>query len=445
MTELDIRRAQAALAASDVAALSSELATLFPHDPDVARVEDLVRLALGEPMPEVTLSGTAPLFFESIAKTRRLIGSGQLDQGPQGRTLIGPDMDFIADLKGIEEWTIPQCLNFLILGQIRPTRRAAVVGTMRDDGIYALEWIAYYLALGFEHVFIYTNDNADGSEALLRILSDQKIITLIESETFGKVGPEAKAYGHSVQLLHDLRAFEWVLYVDSDEYFVPAPRFRNSVTNVLAAVEEHFPKRLPSCICYPYLWFISGMVYERTPGLLIERFQHARRHWITKALVRLQDVVSMRNEHFPDVKPGGFLVDSGFDMVPFDVKEMWRKRNPQYAGGRINHYWTKSFEEFAIKKARAQTLNLEKNLYDRPFDLFFAWNGYESEDNYYPIDPVMLGRVRETVERLKRIEGVRALDDQIDRGFPELLKRYYGSADDLGSLYWRHKTGPVDL
>jgi hypothetical protein len=63
-----------------------------------------------------------------------------------------------------------QWLNVLMLGRIVPGRRVAVVGTMRDDGIYTLEWIAHYRALGFEHLVIYTNDNADGSEVLLRHL-----------------------------------------------------------------------------------------------------------------------------------------------------------------------------------------------------------------------------------------------------------------------------------
>jgi hypothetical protein len=442
---LDISRAEAALASGDVAALSSELAILFPDDPDVDRVGDLVRLALGKPTGELTLSGTAQVFFESIARTRRLLESGQFDQCRQDRMLIGTDMDFIANLKGIEAWTIPQFLNFLTLGLIRPTRRAAVVGTMRNDGIYALEWIAYYLALGFEHIFIYTNDNADGSDTLLRMLSHQKIITLIESETSGKVGPEAKAYEHSIQLLQELREFEWALYVDSDEYFVPAPRFGNSVMNVLAALEEQFPERLPSCVCYAWLWFISEMAYLRTPGFLIERFQHARPHWITKGLVRLQDVVSMRHEHYPDVKVGGFLVDSAFSIISGDVKELWKKRNPQYSGGHLNHYWPKSFEEFALKKARGQTLNLDENLYDRPFEMFFRWNGYGSVDNYYPIDPVMLGRVRETVKKFKGMAGVGAVADQIERGFPALLKHFYDGEEHLRSLYSRHKTEVASL
>ena len=442
---LDISRLEAALTSRDVAALSSGLATLLPHDPDASRAGELVRFVLGGPRPERPFSGTAAIFLESLARTRRLVESGRPDPSPQNRMLIGRDLDFIGAVKGIPAWTIPQCLNFLLLSQIRPTRRAALVGTMRDDGIYALEWIAYHLALGFEHIFIYTNDNSDGSDQLLRILANHKIITLMESETSKKVAPEAKAYEHSIHLLHALREFEWILYLDSDEYFVPAPRFGNSVANVLAAVGKKFPDRLPSCVCYSWLWFISEMAYFRTPGLMIERFQHARPHWITKALVRLRDVVSMRQEHFPDVKAGGFLVDSAFDVLPFDVKELWKKHQVQYAGGRINHYWPKSFEEFAIKKARGQTLQLDENLYDRPFELFFTWNGYASKDNYYPIDTVVLGRVRETMKKLKQIAGVGALADQIDREFPTVLDRYYNGGVDLPSLYSRHKTKPGAL
>jgi hypothetical protein len=442
---LDLAGAEAALATGDVGAVGRELSFLFPDDPDVERLDDLVRLAFGRPAPDIELSPAATLFYDSMARSRRLIGSRQSVPLRESRMLIGKNFDFVGSKEGMEGWTIPQCLNFLLMGQIRPTRRAAVVGTMRDDGIYVLEWIAYYLALGFEHIFIYTNDNADRSEELLRLLAGHKVITLIESETSGKVAPEAKAYEHSIHFLHELREFEWVLYVDSDEYFVPAPRFQNSILNVLAAVKERFPGHEPSAVCYPWLWFISEMAYLRTPGFLIERFQHARFHWITKALVRLQDAVSMRHEHFPDVKSGCFLVDSAFETLPFDVRKTWNDHNPQYSGGQINHYWPKSFEEFAIKKARGQALQLEKNLYDRPFELFFSWNGYASKTNYYPIDPVVLERVRQNVRKMKDLEAVRAVADRIDREFPALLDKYYGGRDDLRSLYWRHKRRPAGL
>ena len=70
MPALDISRAEVALASGDLATLGSELATLFPLDPDVDRVQDLIRLALGQPAPELTLSGTASVFFDSIQKNQ---------------------------------------------------------------------------------------------------------------------------------------------------------------------------------------------------------------------------------------------------------------------------------------------------------------------------------------------------------------------------------------
>lgn len=147
----------------------------------------------------------------------------------------------------------------------------------------------------------------------------------------------------------------------------------------------------------------------------------------------------MRCEHYAEVKAGGFLVDSEFQTIP-DIHEMWEAGKPQYDGGCINHYWPKSFEEFAIKKARGQTLDLEVNSYDRPFTTFFDWNGHESADNHFPVDPTMLDRVKRTVEELRRIEGVGALADQIDRQFQTLVEHHYGDRQHLRDIYEEHSS-----
>lgn len=450
MIDLDISKAEAAFLSRDVAATCLEFVALFPGHPQLARIEALVRFAMGEPAPELAthldFDSEARVFLQSIQKTNERLEASRNTQAREPpiaqRIQIGADLDFLGQMEGIEGWSICQCLNFLALQQLRPTRGAAVVGTMRDDGIYALEWIAHYQALGFEHIFIYTNDNSDGSEVLLRRLADQGIITLIESTTARKVAPEVKAYEHSIQLLTDLRHFAWVLYVDSDELFTPAPQYDNDVKNILAALAQRYPDRLPSAVCYVWRWYVSGMAFARTPGLLIERFQHATPHSLTKSLVRLQDAVSMRRDHFPDFKAGGFLVDSAFERLPQDTNLMWKKREPQYAGGCVNHYWPKSFEEFAIKKARGQTLDLETNLYDRPFSLFFEWNGHEVEENRFPIDARLLARVQEKVEALRRIDGVGVLADQISREFPKLIAHYYGDEGNLRALYDEHMRPP---
>jgi hypothetical protein len=434
---VDLRCAEKALSGGDAQGLWKELTALFPNQRNTRWTRQLVRYALSGTAPPPSASGPDQVFLESIIETKRLL------QGAPPRGLkhgfITAELDFLCDWEGVDGWSIPQCLNYLLLGRIRPRRRSVVVGTMRDDGIYILEWVSHYLALGFDHIIIYTNDNSDGSEELLRLLAAHNIITLIESETSGTVPPDAKAFGHALHLLHDLRDFEWALFVDSDEYFVPGPQYRNSVSDVLAAVQQRFPEKLPSGICYDWLWFISGMAYARTPQLLLERFQHARPYKLAKCLARIQDVLSMRRNHFAEVKAGGMLIDSVLD--PIDLSSIW-SRIPQYAGGRINHYWARSFEEFAVKKARGMSLKLEVNLFDRPFARFFEWNGFESPENHYPVDPILLGNVKRKIKELEMLEGVRAAATKISLNFPDFVKRIY-SNDELRKIYEDSKTAPT--
>jgi hypothetical protein len=437
---VDLRAAEKALSGRNAQRLWNELTALFPNEPKTRWTRQLVRYAVSDAAPPPPVRGPEQVFLESISETKRLLEGAPLARLRHG--FIGLELDFLYDMDGVEGWSIPRCLNYLLLGRIQPRRRSVVVGSMRDDGIYILEWVSHYLALGFDHVIIYTNDNLDGSEELLRLLAAHGIITLIEGEISGTVPPEGKAFAHALHLLHELRDFEWALFVDSDEYFVPGPQHGNSVSNVLAAVEQRFPDKPPSGVCYDWLWFISGMAYARKAQLLLERFQHARPHKLTKCLARIQDVLSMRQDHFPDVKAGGgVLVDSVFD--PVDLGSMFC-RVPQFGGGRINHYWSRSFEEFAVKKARGASLKMEVNLFDRPFASFFEWNGFESPENHYPVDPVHLMNVKGKIKELEMFEGVGAAAAKLSLNFPDFLKRIYGN-DELHKIYEDAKTAPTKL
>ena len=64
-----------------------------------------------------------------------------------------------------------------------PRKRAAVVTSIRNEGVALLEWVAHYRVLGFDTIFIYTNDNTDGSIALLERLAEHGIIRLRWNET----------------------------------------------------------------------------------------------------------------------------------------------------------------------------------------------------------------------------------------------------------------------
>lgn len=386
-----------------------------------------VRFALDStaPVPPGT-SGSGLVFADSIRRLRDATKVGKVPKPSSNRRMIGRDLDVLGDPDDLQRWSVAQCLNLLLLRRITPRPAAAVVGTMRDEGIYALEWIAHYKALGFERVIVYTNDNADGSEYLLRRLAEHGEITLIESETAGSVDPGRKAFEHAIHLLHDLREFEWVLFVDADELLVPTPFYQYSISRVLQRIMQEYPLRPPSAVQYHWLWFLSGMVYRRQPGLLMERFQHARPHWLTKTLARLPDLQSMILKHRPVLRSGCFAVDS--ELQPFDLAQTFEPHKPRYGGGYLAHYWAKSFEEFSLKKTRGDSLNIDE--YKRDFSMFFLWNGVKTPRTLQPIDRVFFSRVKDRITLLRGLDGVTEAEQEINRRFRQLLSRY----DDVGGL-----------
>jgi hypothetical protein len=421
-----VLRAEAVLG-REASALRAALLELCPAAADDERVDDLIRFTLNADAPPPDMGGASAPYIASIGRLRQPCATRD-----PGHLIMDEALDVLGEPHDPPSWTPAQWLNVLMLDRISPRRRTAVVGTIRDEGIYVLEWIAHYRALGFEHFFIYTNDNADGSEVLLRRLADLGVITLIENRTSSLVSPHVKSYNHAVHLLHALRDYEWALFVDTDEYFVPAPEYGMSVVNVLDALDLRYPDRSAAAIAYQWMWYNSAMIFKREPGLVSERFQYATPHWLAKSLVRLRDVLSMRWIHVPELRSGRIFVDSAFR--PLDITRRWEDWPAEYSGGRMNHYWPRSFEEFSIKKARGDTLKLADNMYARDFRLFFDWNGPETPETHRPVDPALLDAVQRGITELRSMPGVAACEADVERGFRSLLGRY-DAAGGLSRIY----------
>jgi hypothetical protein len=110
-------------------------------------------------------------------------------------------------------------LHTLARKTVSARRMAALLVTVKNEGPYLLDWISYHRAIGFEHIFIYANDNSDGSDELLHLLAQAGVITWIRNEVAAGQSPQLKAYAHAFRLLPDLLDYRWTMILDADEYF----------------------------------------------------------------------------------------------------------------------------------------------------------------------------------------------------------------------------------
>lgn len=88
---------------------------------------------------------------------------------------------------------------------------------MRNEGPFLLDWIAYHRAIGFENIFIVTNDCTDGSESLLQKLDKAGIVVHIIQDVSPELGPQRSAVAIA-EREGFLDEGDWGMFLDADEY-----------------------------------------------------------------------------------------------------------------------------------------------------------------------------------------------------------------------------------
>jgi Glycosyl transferase family 2 len=406
-------------------------ADAFGRDMNYSHIKDLIeRLFLGNSieMPQV-LDQQGEVFVENLKRTLGL-RFPQAGTSPRPRQIIAspPVEDFLAADEA--DWTPMRLANFALQLAITPTRRAAVVTSVRNEGVAILEWLAHHRSLGFDAFFIYTNDNTDGSDELLRRLAQLGIITLIRNSVSDGTRIQKKVFEHSLHLLPELRQFSWVFYIDVDEFFVSRCEPTLDMNGFFARLSKRFGDETPSAVSFNWKWFGSENEYKMTDGLVAERFIYSIHNKHVKSLVKLSDVLSMSNIHYPTLFPGTFCVDSELEPV---VPALFLK--PTYGSGQLNHYWNKSFEEFAIKRARGRiSSGISSPTLD--FSSFFDWGANDERGNFDPPNSRVISRMKRDYQSLLALPGIEEELANIRKRTKEIIRRLEQEID-LKAVYGR--------
>jgi hypothetical protein len=305
---------------------------------------------------------------------------------------------------------------------------------MRDEGLYLLEWVAHYRVIGFDTIFIYANDNLDGSDALLRALAEHGIITFIENRMDARLSanPQQKAYAHAQHMLPELWEHEWALVVDGDELLVPSEKYDFRIGALIEDALSRYPDRAPSAICFNWFWYFSGFAYAYAPGPLLRRFAHGEGRRGIKSLVRLRDITSLHRIHYPEIARDGFLVRADFSRLDWCLRQ--KRLDPVFTSAWLAHYWNKSFEEFSVKKARGDAACDRDPLWKRDFETFFTTNGEETAENHHPAPEALIAKVEAEIAFLHGLPGIAEIVTRIEATRLELLQRFDHDGG-LASIY----------
>ena len=231
--------------------------------------------------------------------------------------------------------------------RVEPCRDLCVLTTVRNEGLYLVDWLAYHRALGVEEFFVYTNDNDDYSDALLKALNDADIIKLVFNEFDDGVRPQYKAYAHALQIMPEILDYRWVAAIDLDEYIVCNNKKYGSIIEYL----DKMNAAGADAMALPWTWhdpqratvWKDEPVNARFPAYRPDHFRHI------KSIFRVNRFINSQC-HFPfddALNPRSYRSSDGGPAPagPFSVKEfaedVW-----------VAHHLFKSLEELLVRRCR---------------------------------------------------------------------------------------------
>ncbi|MEY4194231.1 MAG: hypothetical protein RLZZ226_599 [Pseudomonadota bacterium] len=242
-----------------------------------------------------------------------------------------------------------------------------LVTSVRNEAVHLLEWIAYHRMIGIRHFLIFSNDCDDGTDELLGLLQRTGLVTHVPQEILPGEKPQEKAFRRAWQEFLPAIKPDYVFVADPDE-FLNLKCF-DTLKDLLAYYDY------PLALAIQWRHFGSSGLFFRDTRPTIERFQRAsvsdnfhNRQFKTlcrydrsqiKALTAHRPVLNQSSFNGRYILPG--VCRAGV-ALPQAVRE---GANAKFIEGsfpvmhsmaQINHYATRSVEEFHIKRNRGNGL-----------------------------------------------------------------------------------------
>lgn len=210
----------------------------------------------------------------------------------------------------------------------------SVCAIVKNEEDYLPEWIAFHQYHGVDHFFIYENESTDNTWEVL------KRYEAIGVATIEKVEGNSKQLATYNKCLDDHgKESQWIAFLDTDEFLYSQ---RGSLSLLLESYENY------SAVAVNWILFGSNGHKTKEPGLVIERFTKRAKETDRHVKTILQPHLTIgtgNNAHY--FKLESPAVNEYKELLP----EEYYHTKPTSDIFRINHYHTKSKEEYIIRKS----------------------------------------------------------------------------------------------
>ena len=253
----------------------------------------------------------------------------------------------------------------------------SICAIMKNEGPYLKEWLDYHILVGVEKFYLYDNDSTDNTTEILKPYIDRGIVDY----TYWP-GKAQQQIAYTDALNKHALDTKWMAIIDLDEFLV-ATEYDN-IIDYLNSLPQNFAQLVIG-------WEQYGSSGHKTKpdGLVIENYKHhAAKSWGVKSIVNPRLVYETKNPHTHEV--AGFSIDENGKKLGRIIQT--EDRNITTNKIRVNHYVTKSFDEY-IARMNQGSATTQKSTEYRSIEKF---NWYDRNEIY---DDIM----DKYIDKLKKV------------------------------------------
>ena len=249
---------------------------------------------------------------------------------------------------------------------IRPLDDVVAITTMRNEGPFILDWVAYHLSVGITHFVVYTNDCDDPTDAILDALAERGLVTRVDNPVEPGERPQRvalEAAGH----LDVVRNADAYVVMDVDE-FINIHVGNGRLHDLFEAAGD------PDLLSMTWRFFGASGRTDFTDDPAPMTFSAAapeftrkpHQNWGFKTLVRRGAPFSKIGVHRPLDATGSMpaWTNGSGDQMPDDfLSSGWRSSLKSWGYGLVtlNHYATRSVDSFLVKRDRGRTNHINRD------------------------------------------------------------------------------------
>jgi glycosyltransferase involved in cell wall biosynthesis len=225
--------------------------------------------------------------------------------------------------------------------------RVCLVAIAKNEGRFLAEWIAHYLSLGFDQIFLFDHESTDGTADLIERGCRGLPVTRIAWASRPHESPQLTAYNYALKKL--TQGFDWVCFFDCDEFLVL--KADPDIHTFLQRYDESV-----GAIGISWLTFGSSGRRDNDYVLVTQAFRRgAARSWGNnkhfKTIARPSAIVSM-GIHDCVLKEGLYIHPDGGPLTM--PKRRGRAARIDHSLAQLNHYQVKSWTDFKEKMQRGR-------------------------------------------------------------------------------------------